>query len=196
LDAFCAECATQEFPMIFQLTNRAGAAADEAAAYTASVLDALGARNPVEVLRETPAMLTQAVEDFPPELFGTPEAAGKWSVRDVVQHLADAELVGGVRFRMVLAHDRPQIPAFDQDLFANRLRYDESNIVDALRDFTALRSMNLRLLERTSLEDRARVGLHSERGEESVDLMLKLYAGHDVVHLRQISRIKNAVASG
>ena len=117
-------------------------------------------------------------------------APGKWSIRDVVQHLADSELNGSVRFRMVLAQDRPPLIGYDQDLWSQRLHYSESNIDEALEEFTTLRRANIRLLERTTDSDRARVGVHSERGEESLGHLMKLYAGHDLVHLRQIERIR------
>jgi hypothetical protein len=96
---------------------------------------------------------------------------------------------------MVLAHDRPQIIGYDQDLWANRLRYSEADTRDAFEQFSALRRANLRLWQNLSAADLARVGVHSERGEESVGHMRKLYAAHDLLHLRQLERIRNAVRS-
>ena len=61
-----------------------------------------------------------------------PERPGKWSVRQVVQHLADSDLVGAFRFRMVLAHDAPELPGYDQDVWAQRLGYQESEVSSAL----------------------------------------------------------------
>jgi hypothetical protein len=111
----------------------------------------------------------------------------------VVQHLADTEVVGGFRWRMILAEDRPKLQGYDQDLWAERLRYSESDPDTALAQFEALRRANLVLLERTSPRERERVGLHAERGEESVGHMIRMYAGHDVVHLRQLARVRRAV---
>lgn len=178
------------------LANPAGSPAGaQAAAYTAAILEALGKRDPLEVLRETPKLLANIALDVPEDLVGVPESSGKWSIVEVVQHLADSELVGGNRFRMVLAQDRPAIAAYDQDLWSERLSYSDSNIDDALEEFTSLRRSNVRLFIRASERDRARVGLHSERGEESLGHMMKLYAGHDIVHLRQIDRIRKAVGA-
>ena len=96
---------------------------------------------------------------------------------------------------MVLSHDRPQIAGYDQDRWADRLRYGDADAVQALDDFTALRRANLRLLQRATADDLARVGVHAERGEESVAHMIKLYAGHDLLHLRQLARIKAVAAA-
>jgi hypothetical protein len=91
---------------------------------------------------------------------------------------------------MVLAHDRPPITGYDQDLWADRLGYGDADVREALAEFAALRKGHLRLLKRAIPHDLDRVGVHAERGEESVRHMLRLYAGHDVLHLRQIERIK------
>ena len=88
----------------------------------------------------------------------------------------------------------PASGSIDQDSWAQRLRYDESNVVDALDDFGVLRRSNLRLLAGVSADDRTRVGVHAERGEESVEHMIRLYAGHDLLHLRQLDRIRRAIA--
>src|SRR5215468_4152 len=105
---------------------------DQFRAYVNSLFQALGSREPLEVLAETPEALRRTVAGLSREQDGTPERPGKWSVRQVVQHLADSELVGGFRFRMVLAHDAPELPGYDQDLWADRLHYQESDLATAL----------------------------------------------------------------
>ncbi|MGE3525958.1 MAG: DinB family protein [Gemmatimonadales bacterium] len=177
------------------LNNPATGAAAHADAYTRAILDALGTRDPLAVLRETPARLRELTAGLSPEALSRPEAPGKWSIAGVVQHLADSELVGGFRYRMVLAHDAPEIMGFDQDLWAERLRYRDSDLEDALTDFTALRRYNLRLLTRATPEEMKRVMHHVERGEESLAHMMRMYAGHDLVHLRQVERVRKEVRS-
>ena len=178
-----------------QFSGAASTAVADASAYTAAILGGLGTRDPFEVLRATPATVRRMVTGLPGSVVSAPERPGKWSMLHVVQHLADAEVVGAFRYRMILAHDRPAIPGYDQDRWAERLRYADSDLDGAVQQLEAVRAANLRLLERTTPEERRRVGVHAERGEESVEHTLRMYAGHDLVHLRQLARIAAAVGA-
>jgi hypothetical protein len=162
----------------------------QAGDYTAMLLHLLGTQNPLEVLRETPAAIRRELEVIPASRQSTPEAPGKWSARMVVAHLADSELVGGFRLRMVLAHDRPALAPYDQDRWAATLRYDTADLTESLERFEVLRRANLGLWTAATPAELARIGMHAERGEESVELMRRLYAGHDLAHLRQLARIR------
>jgi len=175
-------------------TNPSNGAAEHAAAYISAVLELLGDRDPLDVLRDTPSALRRALDGLPETKLRQPERAGKWSIGQVLQHLADSDIVWAWRMRLILAQDRPTLTGYDQDLWATRLRYDEADPNEALELFDLLRRSNLRLIERATPEDLARVGVHAERGEESLDHLRRLYAGHDLLHLRQIERIRQAVA--
>jgi hypothetical protein len=176
-------------------TNSAARSSEESADYTRAVIGLLEGRDPMQVLRETPAALRAILDGVSADVAGRPEAPGKWSIAMVAQHLADSELVCGWRLRLVLAHDRPSITGYDQDAWAMRLRYADAPLEPALADFEAVRAANLRLLARVPESDRERVGVHAERGEESVAHMIRMYAGHDLLHVRQIERILSAVRS-
>ncbi|HET7220732.1 MAG TPA: DinB family protein [Vicinamibacterales bacterium] len=176
-------------------TNPASGAASQAAAYTNAVLELLGSQDPATVLRATPNALQRAIGGLDPKLLRQPEKPGKWSIGHVLRHLADAEVVWGWRLRLILAQDRPPLTGYDQDAWADRLHYDEADPGDSLQTFNVLRRDNLRLVERAAPEDLKRVGVHAERGEESVEHLRRLYAGHDLLHLRQIERIRQTVAA-
>jgi hypothetical protein len=175
-------------------TNPASGAAEHAAAYVAAVLDLLGARDPLAVMRETIDLLPQAIAGLSPQQLRQPERPGKWSIAQVLQHLSDTEIVGAWRFRLILAQDRPLITGYDQDIWADRLHYADADPAAALELFTIVRRANLLVLERATAADLARVGLHAERGEESVGHLRNLYAGHDLLHRRQIDRIRAAIS--
>ena len=176
-------------------TNPASSSKEQGKAYTSAIVELLGDRKPVDVLKRTEPALRKAVKRLSPKQLSQREAPTKWSVKHVLQHLADSELVWGWRLRMVLAHDRPPLTGYDQDLWAERLGYDTAKADQALDEFSVLRRSNLRLVTRASPEDLERVGVHAERGDESVAHMMRLYAGHDLLHLRQIERISQSLRS-
>jgi hypothetical protein len=171
-------------------SNRSIDPPEERAQYAKAVLGLAEGREPMGVLRETPTAAARALEGLTPSQLKQPEAPGKWSIAQVLQHLADSDLVWGWRLRLILAQDRPPLTGYDQDLWAGRLHYADADPVQALDQLRVLRRGNLWLLDRATPQDLKRVGVHSERGEESVEYLIGLYAGHDLLHLRQIARIR------
>jgi len=174
-------------------SNPAAQVQAAAGSYVEHLFQTLGTRDPMTVLASTPDAVERSVAGLDETRLRRPEAAGKWSVVEVVQHLADSELVHGYRMRMIVSHPTPDIQVYDQDRWAKELEYRDRTLADALSEFRSLRESNLRLLRSLAPEKLARYGHHSERGQESVLQMTKLYAGHDLVHLKQIERIKQAV---
>lgn len=175
-------------------TNSASSSPAEIAAYVSAVLGLIEGQEPLVVLRETPTSLGRTLEQLGLQAVRVPEAPGKWSVNEVLQHLADSEIVFSWRIRLVLAHERPTITGYDQDRWADRLRYADGDPKEAIERFTVVRRSNVQLLERASAEDLKRVGVHAERGEETLAHIIRLYAGHDLLHLRQIERIRRLSA--
>jgi hypothetical protein len=175
-------------------TNPAGRAPEHAQAYVTAILELLGDRDPLTVLRATPPALELILRETPADVLRRPEAPGKWSMTEVLAHLADSDLVWGWRLRLVLAQVRPPLTGYDQDAWSSALGYAEWDPADAVAMFSVLRKSNLRLLTRASPEDLQRVGVHVERGEESLAHHIRLYAGHDILHLNQLERIRQSVA--
>lgn len=166
---------------------------DVPGAYAQGLLDRLGDRDPLEVMESLGPAVRELFGRTPEEAIRRPEKPGKWSMLEVLHHLADSDLVVGFRIRMILAHDRPSIPAYDQDLWADRLRYRDAQLPAVLDQLETLRAANLRLARRLTKEEMDRIGIHAERGGESVGYMLRLLAGHDLVHRDQMERIRRAV---
>src|SRR5215831_8950038 len=91
-------------------------------------------------------------------------ASGKWSIRQIVAHLADAELVGAHRLRQVIAEDSPTLIAFDQDKWTANLDYGKRKPKQSLETFRRIRAENYELLKDLPESAFARTGNHSERG--------------------------------
>jgi hypothetical protein len=168
--------------------NPAGNAAAAAKTYVRALLDLLGDEDPLEIAAVQLAWLGRRTAGVDDAALRRAEAPGKWSVIQVIQHLADTEVVYAWRTRQILSEDRPPIQGYDQDAWARTLHYADATLDVALGQLRGVRTANLRLWRALSPDERARVGLHSERGPESIDLLLRLMGAHDLVHRRQIDR--------
>jgi hypothetical protein len=169
--------------------NPAGNAAAAAAGYTRALLELLGDRDPLAVAGELLPWLERRTAGLDDAVIRRPEVPGKWSVLEVIQHLADTEVVYAWRTRQILTQDRPAIQGYDQDAWARTLGYDSADLAVALGQLRGVRTANLRLWRSLTPAQLARVGLHSERGPESMDLVLRMMGAHDLVHRRQIDRV-------
>lgn len=117
-----------------------------------------------------------------------PEPA-KWSIHEIVSHLADAELVGGYRIRAILGAPGTEILAFDQDVWVTALHYDKRDLKKSFEQYRLLREANLALLDSLNPAQWKHYGNHRERGQETIETIVKMFAGHDVNHFQQIERI-------
>jgi DinB superfamily len=116
-------------------------------------------------------------------------APEKWSITEIVAHIADTELVSGYRIRTILGAPGAPIQAFDQDDWAASLRYGKRNVRKSFEQYRALREANLALVKSITPAQWKQHGLHAERGEESVERIVQMMAGHDINHFQQIERI-------
>lgn len=166
----------------------------EAKAYRAALLGLLGDRDPAEVQEELPDQAEAMVREAGPHLLSRP-APDEWSVQELLGHLLDAEIASSARYRWILAHDEPPLIGYDQDLWVQRLRHQDDDPEEMLSLLRALKRVNLRMWARTSPAERARIGVHAERGPESLDLTFRLVAGHGLFHLGQMRRTLAEVAA-
>jgi hypothetical protein len=164
----------------------------EAAEYQRFLLSKLGDDDPAVVQGETTPALRGLFDEAGDRLRTRP-APTEWSVLEVAGHMLDGELVSAARYRWILAQDQPRLVGYDQDLWVQRLRYSEAEPEELLALFEALRTANLSLWSRSSAADRARFGLHEERGQESFELIFRLMAGHDRNHLQQATETLGAL---
>lgn len=165
---------------------------DEPKAYQEHLLGLLGNDVPAEVQAWTPAAWRALVEEAADRLRERPQP-DEWSVLECLGHAADAEIVYSGRYRWIVAHDEPPLIGYDQALWVQRLRHRDDDPERLLALLTTLREANLDFWNRSTPQERERVGLHSERGPESLDLSFRLIAGHDRFHLAQARRALDAV---
>ena len=126
-------------------------------------------------------------------------APGAWSVRKIMAHLADSEMVGADRFRRVIAEENPTIVAYDQDAWATRLDYARRKPSHAMESFRRTRSENHDLLKELPEAAFMRPGQHTEHGALTLLDLLRTYAMHAEGHARQLretrAAFKNAKAA-
>ena len=125
------------------------------------------------------------------ELDYVPEP-GRWSVRQIICHLADAELVGAMRFRQMIAEDRPTLQAFDEKLWAANLDYQKRKASHVIETFRRIRGENYDLLKDLPEETFQRTGIHSERGPMLLADLLRVYTNHAEKHTLQLSAVRAA----
>jgi hypothetical protein len=117
-------------------------------------------------------------------------APGKWSIRQIVAHLADAEMVGAHRMRQVIAEENPTLIAYDQDAWTHKLDYARRKPKQSLETFRRVRAENYELLKDLPADAFARTGNHTENGPMTLRQLLEGYAGHAEAHARQLQGIR------
>lgn len=116
-------------------------------------------------------------------------AANKWCVSEIVAHLGDAEIVIGFRMRLILGKPGIPIAAYDQDSWVTSGHYEKRDPHKSVEQFRVVREANLALLKSLTPEQWQHYGMHSERGQETIEHIVRMTAGHDMNHLQQIERI-------
>jgi hypothetical protein len=157
--------------------------------YTQRMLSNSDGQKPLAVQAATPKKLERLIKGVPAAKLRKRPAPNKWSVSEILAHLADGEIVGAFRLRMILGAPGTPIASFDQDSWVTSGHYEKRDPRKSLELFRTLREGNLALLKSLTPEQWKHYGMHSERGQESIEHMTRMYAGHDINHLRQVGAI-------
>jgi uncharacterized damage-inducible protein DinB len=120
-----------------------------------------------------------------PPADGGPEV-GRWTIQQVVIHLADAEAALADRMRRVIAEDDPVLQAWDENKFAERLMYAEQSAEDAVALVALTRRQLGRVLQKLPDEAFERSGRHTERGRQTLAEILAMAVWHLNHHLKFI----------
>ena len=146
-------------------------------------------KDPILMQRRAPQLLAEIIEGVDDTNLNLRPEPHKWSITEILAHLAEDELTSSWRYRQMLEYQGPELPGFDQDLWALLGDYSSWKAREALEMFRLLREANLRMLTRLTPEQWQRHGIHSERGKITVQDVCRHMAAHDMNHIEQVQRI-------
>jgi hypothetical protein len=159
--------------------------------YADRILSNLEGKDTLKVLKSSPFKIKKMIAGVSRKKLYTKPAPGKWSVAQIVAHLADSELVLGWRYRSVAEKNGIILQPYDQDIWMGNSHHEKSDIALMLGMFGILRKINLKFLTGLPKEKLRNYGMHQERGKETIEHIMNLEAGHDLNHLKQIEKILN-----
>jgi hypothetical protein len=157
--------------------------------YRKRIIDHVGTQDPVKLQAAAHKKIARLMKGVPTAKLRKRPAPGKWSVAEIAAHLADVEIAVGFRIRMILGAPGTPIQAYDQDAWVVSGHYEKRDTRKAIEQYRVVREANLDLLKSLAPEQWKHHGMHAERGEESIELIVRMIAGHDLNHIQQIERI-------
>ncbi|PYX20066.1 MAG: hypothetical protein DMG82_23310 [Acidobacteria bacterium] len=157
--------------------------------YTKRILSHIDGKDPLKVQKSTAKKLDKLTRRLSKKEIRRRPAPGKWSIAEILAHLADAEVAGSWRIRQILGADGTPIQAYDQNVWAETFRYEDRDPRESLKLFRVLRENNLLLLKSVPRKLWENHGMHAERGKETIAQIVRMFAGHDLNHLQQIEKI-------
>ena len=146
-------------------------------------------KQPLAVQAATAKKLERLIKGVPTSELRKRPAADKWSASEIVAHLGDAEIVIAFRMRLILGAPGTPIAAYDQDSWVTSGHYEKRDPRKSVEQFRVVREANLALLKSLTPEQWKQYGMHAERGQETIEHIVRMTAGHDINHLQQIERI-------
>ena len=159
--------------------------------YTQRLVSYTEDKEPMLLQRAAPKKLAALIKGKQKKRLMRRPAPGKWSIAEIMAHLADSEIVIGWRLRQILSTNGVPIQAYDQDRWASTFDYAHRDPRQSLESFRVVRESNLALLKAVPRPTWENYGVHQERGNESVGHFVRMVAGHDLNHLRQVEAILN-----
>jgi hypothetical protein len=157
--------------------------------YIQRILGYVEGQDAIKVQRTTAAKLKKLTHRLTPKQLKWQPEPGKWSIAEILAHLADAEIVASWRMRSVIGENGITIQPFDQDAWASTFEYGKRDAKRSLEVFGILRENNLAMLKEIPRETWDNYGMHLERGKETIAHLARMFAGHDTNHVLQVERI-------
>jgi uncharacterized damage-inducible protein DinB len=145
----------------------------------------------IETLEKSPKEIAAAVSGLAPAILRYKPAPDKWSILEILGHLADIEIVYAYRLRQMLADEKPVIAPMDQNAWAKHLGYMETAAPELVALYGLNRHHNVRLLRRLKAGDLEKAAFHPEHNKDvTVAEIVEMMAGHGKSHLGQIEQLK------
>jgi hypothetical protein len=160
--------------------------------YIKRILGNVDGEDPLKVQAGTAKKLERLIKGVPAARLRKRPSPEKWSAGEILAHLADSEIVIGWRLRQILGAPGTPIQAYDQDSWAAAGHYQKRDPRKSAEQFRVVREANLALLKSLAPEQWKHHGMHSERGVETVEHIVRMIAGHDINHTKQVERIVGA----
>ena len=157
--------------------------------YTQRILANAQGQDPIKLQSATAKKLDRLIKGVPAAKLRKRPAPDKWSVAEILAHLADVEIVIGWRMRSILGAPGTPVQAYDQNAWVTTGHYEKRDPRKSIELQRVVRDANLALLKSLSPDQWKHYGQHAERGQESIEHIVRMVAGHDVNHIRQIESI-------
>jgi uncharacterized damage-inducible protein DinB len=161
----------------------------DATDYLSRMRDYAQGKDPLESQKRTPELLAELLAKASDEQITTRPSKGKWSIGEILAHLAEDEVATTWRYRQMVEHSGLQLMGFDQDLWARMGDYRSRVPHESLALFRLLRNANLQFLKQLTPEQWECSGMHAERGRITIRDLAVHMAGHDANHIEQIRTI-------
>lgn len=163
--------------------------------YIHRILGYVEGQDALKVQGKTATKLKKAIQGLTPKQLKWRPDPARWSIAEIIAHLADAEIVASWRMRSVIGENGITIQPFDQDAWASAFEYRERDAKRSLQVFRVLRENNLLMLKEIPRETWENYGMHLERGKESIAHLARMFAGHDTNHVLQVERLAKQLKS-
>jgi uncharacterized damage-inducible protein DinB len=157
--------------------------------YLTRIRGHVGLQNPLQLQRQAPSILAELIRDASGDRFKTRPSRDKWSIGEILAHLAEDEIATAWRYRQMVEHSGIELNGFDQNFWAQAGGYESRDPQESLALFRLLRGANLQFLEALTTEQWECFGIHTERGRITVRDLAVHMAGHDINHIEQVRRI-------
>ena len=161
----------------------------DTAEYLTRIRELAQSGDPLELQQRTSAILVELTRDTTPEQLTKRPGEVKWSIGEILAHLAEDEIATAWRYRQMVEHSGIALAGFDQDLWARLGDYRSRVPQESLELFRLIRAANLIFLQHLSPAQWECSGIHAERGLITVRDLAVHMAGHDANHIEQIRRI-------